>query len=91
MTETPTPFRSPLDLLANRSDLLREDNPTLFPLLELLDPPEGDATTQLARRLLDLLGQVDTTLDAQVLTFEALTARLDAVDARLTMLLGEPD
>ena len=85
------PFSPPLEVLSTRTDLLREDVRRLHPLLDLLDPQEGDETTLFAGRLLDLLTRIEASYSDQAAAFRSLTTRLDAIDARLALLLGEPD
>ena len=85
------------EILLTRTDRIREDVRALHPLLDLLDPPEGDPTLDLARSLLSLLMGMEATLAAQAQAFRSLEARLSAIetmllslDDRLALLLGEP-
>ena len=91
MTHPPSPFLPALEVLSTRMDLLREDVRQLHPLLDLMEPREGDETAAFAGRLLDVLTTIEASYREQATAFRALSARLEAIDARLALLLGEPD
>ena len=86
-----SPFLAPLEILSTRMDRLREDVHRLHPLLDLMEPREGDETAAIAGRLLDVLTTIDASYREQAAAFQDLLNRLAAIDARLALLLGEPD
>ena len=76
-------------------DRTREDVRRLHPLLQLLDPDQGDITTEFATRLITLLIDVEARLAEQTATFTAqaaemsgLRSQLDDLQSDLAFLMG---
>lgn len=91
VSTTPLTFAPADEILLIRTDRLREDVRRLHPLLDLLDPPEGDETTLFAGRLVELLERIEASYQTHARAYHDLEARLASLDERLALLLGETD